>query len=78
MKKKEFPVDSRDEIKMPLIPESIEEKIVCFADKHAVGTMQVSMKKRFSRWFKKHGKTPFLLKSRYRIMQIEKDIKALM
>ena len=32
----------------------------------------------FARWFKKHGKTPFLLKSRYRVLQIEKDIKALL
>ncbi len=76
--KKEFPVAVRDEINEPLIPESIEEKIVCLADKHAVGTVKVSMNKRFARWFKKHGKTPFLLKSRYRVLQIEKDIKALL
>ncbi len=75
--KREFPGNAKD-IKVSLMPQSIEEKIVCFADKHAVGTMQVTVKKRFSRWFKKHGKTPFLLKSRYRIMQLDKDIKALL
>ena len=76
--KHEFPSESRDEIKISLMPKSIEEKIVCLADKQAEGTMQVTTKKRFSRWFKKYGKSSFLLKSRYRIMQIEKDIKALM
>ena len=76
--RKEFPTDSRNEIKVSLMPKSIEEKIVCLADKNAEGTMQVTTKKRFSRWFKKYGKSSFLLKSRYRIMQIEKDIKALM
>ncbi|MEX2683739.1 MAG: HDIG domain-containing metalloprotein [Candidatus Sigynarchaeota archaeon] len=75
--KREFPGNAKD-INVSLMPQSIEEKIVCFADKHAVGTMQVSVKKRFSRWFKKHGKTPFLLKSRYRIMQLDKDIKSLL
>lgn len=75
--KREFPSNFKD-VRISLMPQSIEEKIVCFADKHAVGTMQVSVKKRFSRWFKKHGKTPFLLKSRYRIMQLDKDIKALL
>ena len=76
--KHEFPTDAREEIKISLMPKSIEEKIVCLADKNAEGTMQVTTKKRFSRWFKKYGKSNFLLKSRYRIMQIEKDIKALM
>jgi len=76
--RKEFPAEARNEIKISLMPKSIEEKIVCLADKNAEGTMQVSTKKRFSRWFKKYGKSSFLLKSRYRIMQIEKDIKALM
>ncbi|MBN2151057.1 MAG: HDIG domain-containing protein [Candidatus Lokiarchaeota archaeon] len=75
--KREFPGNSKD-IRVSLMPQSIEEKIVCFADKHAVGSMQVSVKKRFSRWFKKHGRTPFLLKSRYRIMQLDKDIKSLL
>lgn len=76
--KHEFPADARDEIKISLMPKSIEEKIVCLADKNAEGSMQVTTKKRFSRWFKKYGKSSFLLKSRYRIMQIEKDIRALM
>jgi uncharacterized protein len=75
--KHEFPGNFKD-IKVSLMPQSIEEKIVCFSDKHAVGAMQVTVKKRFSRWFKKHGKTPFLLKSRYRIMQLDKDIKSLL
>jgi uncharacterized protein len=75
--KQEFPANMKD-IHDSLIPETIEEKIVCYADKHAEGTIQVNLKKRFSRWFKKHGKTPFLLKSRYRLLQIEKDIKQVM
>ncbi|HME54789.1 MAG TPA: HDIG domain-containing protein [Candidatus Lokiarchaeia archaeon] len=76
--KHEFPAEARDEIKISLMPKNIEEKIVCLADKNAEGTTQVTTKKRFSRWFKKYGKSSFLLKSRYRIMQIEKDIRALM
>ena len=76
--KLEFPANLKEAVKDSLIPESLEEKIVCYADKHAEGTVQVNLKKRFSRWFKKHGKTPFLLKSRYRLLQIEKDIKQVM
>lgn len=74
--KGEFPRDARD-IDQNIIPESIEEKIVCLADKHAYGTTRVSLKRRFSRWFKKHGRTQFLLKSRYRVLQIEKELELL-
>lgn len=75
--KNHFPVNLKEEIEEALLPVSIEEKIVCFADKHAIGTKRVSVRKRFNRWFKKHGRTPFLLKSRYRLLQIEKELKAL-
>lgn len=72
----EFPSDLKDKIKAPLVPETLEEKIVCLADKHVIGTRKVSLEKRFSRWFKKYGRTSFLIKARYRVLQIEKDIMA--
>ncbi|MFX0101332.1 MAG: HDIG domain-containing metalloprotein [Candidatus Hodarchaeota archaeon] len=71
----EFSNDLKEKIEIPLIPETLEEKIVCLADKHVIGTRKVSLEKRFTRWFKKYGRTPFLIKARYRVLQIEKDIK---
>jgi len=73
-----FSPDLKKEITKPLIPKSYEEKIVCLADKHAIGTRKVTLEKRFTRWFKKYGRTQFLITARYRVLKIERDIMALL
>lgn len=60
------------------LPESLEEKIVCLADKMTSGTRDVSIEKRFEVWFRKYGKTKLLLKSKERVEQIQKEIESLM
>ena len=72
-----FPPEIRNQVKEPLIPRSLEEKIICFADKQVNGTKRVTLRKRFSRWFKKHGRTSFLIRARVRVLQLEKEILAL-
>ena len=60
------------------IPVSLEEKIICLADKHMAGTREVTIRERFNRWFQKYGKSQILLKSRKRIKNIQKEIESLM
>ncbi|MHA2429515.1 MAG: HDIG domain-containing metalloprotein [Promethearchaeota archaeon] len=60
------------------LPNSIEEKIICLADKHMAGIREVSIEERFRRWFLKYGKTKILLKSKKRIESIQKEIQNLM
>jgi len=59
------------------LPNSIEEKIICLADKHMAGTREVSIEQRFRKWFLKYGKTKILLKSKKRIENIQKEIQNL-
>lgn len=59
------------------LPETLEEKIVCLADKHTSGTKYVSIEKRFENWFRKYGKSKLLLKSKKRVEQIQKEIESL-
>jgi len=60
------------------LPSSLEEKIICLADKHMAGTREVSIQERFNRWFSKYGKSKILLKSKKRIEKIQKEIEELM
>lgn len=60
------------------LPSSLEEKIICLADKHMAGTREVSIHERFNRWFSKYGKSKILLKSKKRIEKIQKEIEELM
>ncbi len=60
------------------LPESIEEKIICLADKMTAGTNFISVEKRFERWFNKYGKSKILLKAKKRVEKIQKEIKDLM
>ncbi len=60
------------------LPHSIEEKIVCLADKMSMGTKEVSIEQRFKRWFEKYGKSKILVKSEKRIKKIQKEILDLM
>ena len=60
------------------IPISLEEKIICLADKLTAGTKEVTIEQRFRNWFSKYGKTKILLKSKKRIEDIQKEIESLM
>ncbi|MFX1375403.1 MAG: HDIG domain-containing metalloprotein [Promethearchaeota archaeon] len=60
------------------MPISLEEKIICLADKHMAGTKEVSIKERFNRWFQKYGRSQILVKSKKRIEKIQQEIESLM
>jgi uncharacterized protein len=60
------------------IPISLEEKLICLADKLTAGTKEVTIEQRFSNWFSKYGKTKILVKSKKRIEDIQKEIESLM
>ncbi len=60
------------------MPRSIEEKIVCLADKYHIGTKKVSIEKRFQKWFDRYDRTELLLKSKKRAEDIELEIFKLM
>ena len=60
------------------LPQTLEEKIVCLADKHFTGHKEVTIQQRFNKWFKKYGRSKILLKSKKRIEDIQKEIEALM
>ena len=60
------------------LPMTLEEKIICVADKLTVGTKEVTIEQRFNKWFSKYGKTELLLKSKKRIEEMQKEIESLM
>ncbi len=59
------------------LPITLEEKIICLADKHIAGTKEVSIEQRFEKWFSKYGKTQILIKAKERIATIQKEIENL-
>ena len=60
------------------LPLTLEEKIICLADKHMAGTREVSINERFNIWFRKYGRSKILLKSKKRIEKIQLEIEELM
>ena len=64
--------------KKEYLPVSVEEKIVCLADKHMTGQFEVSIEERFDKWFLKYGRTKILVKAKKRIEEIQKEIESLM
>ncbi|MFX1466664.1 MAG: HDIG domain-containing metalloprotein [Promethearchaeota archaeon] len=70
-KKFEFP-------RRKFIPETIEELIICYADKLVAGRRVVNLKKRFSYWIRKYGKNPLLDESIRRTKSVEKKVLELM
>jgi len=60
------------------LPITLEEKIICVADKLTVGTKEVTIEQRFNKWFSKYGKTTLLLKSKERTEKMQKEIDSLM
>lgn len=59
------------------LPETLEEKIICLADKLTAGIKEVTINQRFEKWFAKYGKTKILRKSRKRIQEIQDEINSL-
>lgn len=59
------------------LPITLEEKIICIADKLTAGTREVTIEQRFNKWFSKYGKTELLLKSKKRIEKMQKEIESL-
>jgi len=59
------------------IPQTLEEKIICLADKLTAGSKEVTITQRFEKWFSKYGKTKILIKSHKRIQLIQKEIDSL-
>jgi uncharacterized protein len=65
------------ELELPIrdyLPRSIEEKIVCLADKYISGSDKVEIDQRFSRWIEKYGESDFLSKQIQRVRAIEEEI----
>jgi len=60
------------------LPKTLEEKIICLADKLTIGSKEVTIEQRFNKWFSKYGKTNLLLKSKKRIEEMQKEIESLM
>lgn len=59
------------------LPLTLEEKIICLADKLIAGTRKVTLEERFNRWFSKYGRSSILLKSKRRIEKIQKELDSL-
>lgn len=59
------------------LPNTIEEKIVCLADK-LIGKREVTVEERFEKWFKKYGKSKILLKSKQRVEEMKKELEGYM
>ncbi|WP_287582923.1 HDIG domain-containing metalloprotein [Candidatus Borrarchaeum sp.] len=60
------------------IPETVEELIICYADKLVAGRRVVDLKKRFSYWIRKYGRTQLLDESIRRTKRVEKKVLELM
>lgn len=61
-----------------LWPQTLEEKIVCYADKIMKGTDEISVHHRFDLWMRRYGKNELLLTARKTILKIEKELSALL
>lgn len=59
------------------IPETIEEKIVCLADKYILEDQEVGVEERFNKWFNKYGRTKVLVKSKKRVEKFQKELNKL-
>ena len=56
------------------LPHTIEEKIVCLADKYVMGTQKVTIQERFQRWVHRYGETEFLTNQIQRAKKLEEEI----
>lgn len=55
-------------------PDTIEEKIVCLADKYYIGVKKVTIRERFQKWIQKYGETPFLKQQLKKALKLEEEI----
>ncbi|MHA1270247.1 MAG: TIGR00295 family protein [Candidatus Helarchaeota archaeon] len=60
------------------LPNTLEEKIVCYADKLIKGSSEVSIEERFKIWKKRFGNTSLLNNSERNIRKIESELLELM
>jgi uncharacterized protein (TIGR00295 family) len=65
--------DSKD-----FLPKTLEEKIVCLADKYLKGSKEVDLETRFNTWFSKYGRSEILLSSKKRVEKIQKELSSMM
>ncbi len=75
-----FTKEEATELQLPpqqCMPETIEEKIVSLSDKMVNGSQNVTVNKRFDRWYKKYGRTPLLVTAQKRVKAIEREIRHL-
>jgi uncharacterized protein len=59
-------------------PNALEEKIVCYADKITVEKKKTTLEKRFDKWFRQYGRTPFLERAFQRSKEIEAELNSLL
>jgi len=59
------------------LPETIEEKVVCLADKRVSGINKVLIEERFEKWFLRYGKTEFLKAQIDRVKELQLFILSL-
>ncbi|NVM31128.1 MAG: HDIG domain-containing protein [Candidatus Helarchaeota archaeon] len=59
-------------------PGSIEEKIVCYADKIIKGTQEMSVDDRFDIWMRRYGKSQLLISAKANVLKIEKELSELL
>ncbi len=59
-------------------PRTIEEKIVCYADKIIKGTQEMSVNDRFAIWIKRYGNSQLLLSAKENVLKIEKELSELL
>ena len=59
-------------------PQTIEEKIVCLADKYISGTQKVTIEDRFQSWELRWGESEFLTSQKKRAQDLEIEILHLM
>ncbi|MCP4762968.1 MAG: HDIG domain-containing protein [archaeon] len=60
------------------MPITIEEKIICLADKYHIGDKKVTIEQRFRNWFNRFGETELLLKAKQRAELLELEIYRMM
>ena len=60
-----------------LLPEAVEEKIVCYCDKTIKGTQPMSVTARFDLWIRRYGKSQLLTSAKENVLKIEKEISEL-
>jgi uncharacterized protein len=56
---------------------TIEEKIVCYADKITLENRKTTLKDRFDKWFRQYGRSPLLVRSFNRSKEIETELNQL-